>query len=95
MIHTLIEILSILVVFLCVRYLSHKATYNGWMPSWLSYKPFTCDTCLTFWSLLAIYASMGLVLGWWTAAIGGMVLAVLNAIAMVVDQRDKTVKVED
>ena len=64
-------------------------------PKWLDYAPLNCNLCCTFWSLMVIYLVIGLVFNWLWTMIGGMILAVLNAIAMKIDQKNKTIKIED
>lgn len=64
------------------------------VPAWLEYKPFCCRICLTFWSLVGegVLAALG---GWWISAVAFWVLAILNAVAMKVDQKNKTISLDD
>lgn len=90
----MLEILLILAVFLPVRYLAYYITEVKGLPEWLDYKPWNCKLCLTFWSLIAVYVSAG-VIGLQITMIGGIILAILNAIAMWIDQKNKTVTLEE
>jgi len=90
----MIEVLLILAIFLLVRFLAYYITEVKGLPQWLNYKPWNCQLCLTFWSLIATYLSAG-VIGLQITMIGGIILAILNAIAMWIDQRNKTVTIED
>lgn len=92
---TLIEIITIFFIFFVV---SHEAYYfievKG-MPSWLNYRPFSCRLCFTFWTLITIYTTFLLSFQCLYLGIGGIILAILNAIAMKIDQKNRTVKIED
>lgn len=81
------------VVFLAVRYMSYYITEVKGLPEWLDYKPFNCNLCLTFWSLVAIYLALWFAFGLTYTGVAGMVLAGMNALAMWIDQRNKTVKI--
>ena len=95
MIIKILQIILIFTIFIIDRYLVDKWVNQKNYPVWLNYLPFNCSVCATFWSLLAIYLTVGLVFQWWWTMIGGMVLTVLNAIAMYIDQKNKTIKIED
>ena len=90
----IIQILIIFVVFIPVSWLAYMITEVWGLPKWLQYKPFICRTCLTFWTLLAIYVAIGLIFGANVTLWGGIALTVLNAIAMWINQKNKTIKVE-
>lgn len=89
------QVVLILALFIPIRWFTWKITEVWGLPEWLDYKPFNCKLCLTFWSLLAAYLSIGLIFQAYITLIGGIVLAILNAIAMWIDQRNKTVTLED
>ena len=92
MILNILQVILVLVIFFPVRYITWKTTEVWGLPEWLNYKPWNCKLCLTFWSLLALYIACGLLLHLWvTMAVGGLI-TVLNAIAMYIDQRNKTIK---
>ena len=91
----LLQALAALIIFFAVNYGAYWLTEVKGLPAWLQYKPWVCRMCLTFWSLMAIYITLWLSFSCLYIAIYGILLAILNAIAMWVDQRDRTVKIED
>ena len=95
MISILLQFIGIFIVFFATSYATWYVTERDLIPEFLDYKPFQCRTCLTFWSLVAIYLGMGLIFKLWICLIGGLVLAVLNAIAMIVHQKNNTISVKD
>lgn len=88
------QLLAMFVIFLATKYLTYNITEVWGLPKWLQYRPFSCNTCLTFWTLVAIYTTL-LIIGYTWLGISGLILAVLNAIAMYIDQRNKTVDVNN
>lgn len=92
--NTIAQILAIAVIFLIVMWWAYMQTERWGLPSFLQFKPFSCRTCLTFWTLIAAYTTT-LLIGMTYTAIGGYILAILNAIAMKVDQKQKTVDVNN
>ena len=91
----LFEIIVMVIIFFSVNYGGYWITEVRGLPSWLQYKPFVCRLCLTFWSLMGVYIALGLSFSCLYLGIGGCILAILNAIAMWIDQRNKTIKVDD
>jgi uncharacterized membrane protein len=63
------------------------------LPEWLQFPPFHCRKCLTFWTLIGISLVIGLSFNWEYFMISGIILAIMTAIAMHVDQKNKTIKV--
>ena len=93
MFNTILQVILILAIFLPVRWLTYQITEVWGLPVWLNYKPWVCNTCLTFWSLLAVYLTVGLVFKAYVTLGAGVLLTVLNAVAMYVDQKNKTIKI--
>ncbi len=91
-INAIAQLLAMLVIFIATKYLTYNITEVWRLPKWLQYKPFSCNTCLTFWTLVGIYTTI-LIIGYTWTGISGLILAVLNAIAMYIDQRNKTIDV--
>lgn len=83
------QLLAMLIIFIATKYMTYNITEVWGLPKWLQYKPFVCNTCLTFWSLVAIYTTL-LIIGYTWLGISGLIMAVLNAIAMYIDQKQKT-----
>ena len=88
------QLLAMLAIFLGTKYLTYFITEVKGVPQWLDFKPWNCNTCLTFWTLIAIYTTL-LLIGYTWAGIGGIIMAILNAIAMYINQRNKTITIED
>lgn len=89
-INAIAQLLAMLIIFIATKYMTYNITEVWGLPKWLSYKPFVCNTCLTFWSLVAIYTTL-LIIGYTWLGISGLIMAVLNAIAMYIDQKQKTI----
>ena len=89
----MLQVILIFVLFIPIRYLAWKVTEEWGLPEWLQYKPWNCKLCFTFWSLLATYLSIGLIFNLYITLIGGIALAIMNALAMWIDQKNKTVKI--
>lgn len=92
MFNILLQIVLVLALFLPVKYLTWNITEKWGVPEWIDYKPFSCYLCLTFWSLLAVYLTVGYAFQMWLTMVVGVLLAILNAIAMWIEQRNKTIK---
>ena len=88
------QLLAMLLIFLATRLFTYQLTNVWGLPKWLQYKPFICEICLCFWTLVAIYTPL-LIIGYNWLGISGLIMAALNAIAMKVDQKNKTVKIEE
>lgn len=95
MIFNLLQLLLVLNIFFGVKYLAWKITDEWEPPLWLRYKPWECYKCLSFWSLTALYLVCGLILQMWIAMGVGLGLTVLDVIAVMIDQKNKTVKIND
>lgn len=89
----LLQALAALIIFLLVNYGAYWLTEVKGLPEWLQYRPWVCRMCLTFWSLMGIYITLWLSFSCLYIAIYGILLAILNAIAMWIDQKDKTIKI--
>lgn len=88
-----IQFVLMTLAFFVVKYCAYVATEEIGMPRWLDYQPFNCQKCLTTWTLIGVYTVLGLSLDWYYLMIGGIILAILNGIAMEIDQRNKTIKI--
>lgn len=86
------QLLAMLVIFIATKFFTYKLTEEWGLPKWLDYRPWNCSICSCFWTLMAIYTVL-LILGYKWVGIGGIILAVLNAIAMKVEERRKTIDV--
>lgn len=91
----LLEALAALVIFFVMNYAAYWLTEVKGLPSWLQYKPWVCRLCLSFWSMMGIFTTLYLALDLMYVAIYGILLTVLNTVALWIDQKDRTVKIED
>ncbi len=91
---TLFNIVTIFVIFFAVNYAAYCITEVHGLPQWLQYKPWECRLCLTFWTLIAIYLAIWVSFECLIIGIGGITLASMNALAMYIDQRNKTIKID-
>ena len=89
---TLFEFIFVFVIFFTVNYVAYYITEKRGLPDWLQYKPWICRLCLTFWSLVFIYSAIWLSFSCLYIGIIGNLLASMNALAMWIDQRNKTIK---
>lgn len=95
MIYNVLQTILVLIIFIITKYLAWKVTEEDRIPMFLHYEPYICYRCASFWSLMALFAACGLLCHLWvTMAVGG-VLTVLDTIAVVIDQKNKTVKIEN
>lgn len=88
-----IQFVLMTLAFFVIKYCAYVATEEIGMPRWLDYQPFNCQKCLTTWTLIGVYTVLGLSLDWYYLMIGGIILAILNGIAMEINQRNKTIKI--
>ena len=89
----ILQVIFILAMFIVIKWFAWKVTEVWGLPEWLQYKPWNCKICLTFWSLLVTYLSIGLIFNLYITLIGGIALAIMNALAMWIDQKNKTIKI--
>lgn len=96
--------LSIILQFLLILIIAIPVIYLAWWwtegrdefkPSWLDYKPFSCRVCLTFWLLIVIYLAIGFAFALDFTCYGGMAFAFLNFLAMKMDEKNKTVSLDE
>ena len=83
------QLLAMLIIFIATKYMTYNITEVWHLPKWLDYRPWNCNTCCTFWTLVAIYTTL-LIIGYTWLGISGLIMAILNAIAMYIDQKQKT-----
>ena len=89
----ILQVILILAMFIIIRLFAWKVTEVWGLPEWLQYKPWNCKICFTFWSLLFSYLTVGLILNLPITLYGGIALAILNALAMWIDQKNKKIKI--
>lgn len=93
MILNLIQIILVLAIFFTTKFLAWKITDEWELPMWLRYKPWECYKCLSFWSLMAQFMVCGLILHLWITMAVGVVLTILDTIAYIINEKQKTIKI--
>ena len=88
----LFQFIGVIIIFLLSNWFTWWFTEKGNVPDFLDFKPFSCRLCLTFWLLVGIYIAIGISFKLWVVLIAGVILAALNAGAMWVNQKKKTIK---
>lgn len=91
----ILQLLLVLALFFPMKWLCYEITEKWGLPIWLDYMPWVCRKCLSFWSLMALFIVCGLVFHLWITMAVGAILTALDTIAVIVDQRNKTIKIED
>lgn len=89
----LFDVITVFVIFFAVNYSAWYITEVKGLPQWLQYKPWICRLCLTFWSLIAIYCTIWASFNCLTIGTVGIALALMNALAMWIDQKNNTIKI--
>lgn len=92
MIIAFIQILCMFLIYLGVIPVVFYFTEVRQLPEWLRFPPFNCRKCLTFWTLIGISLVIGLPFELYWLMGTGIIMAILTAIAMTVEQRNKTIK---
>ena len=90
---TLFNIITVFIIFFVVNYSAYYMTEVKTMPQWLQYKPWICRLCLTFWSLIFVYSTIWASFNCLIIGTVGITLAIMNALAMWIDQKSKTIKI--
>ena len=96
LIYILLQILALFIIAVAVISLADWCTEGRgeFKPEWLNYKPFNCRFCLTFWTLIVIYVTIGLTLNLNLFLYGGIIFTIANALAMKIDEKEKTITTE-
>ena len=89
------EFIIAFLLYFTVLIAAYYATEEMRMPEWLQFPPFHCRKCLTFWSLIISSIVLGLSFELYVMMATVIILASLTAISMHVDQKNKTVRIED
>ena len=90
----ILQLILVIALFIPIKWICYKITEECGLPTFLNYMPYSCRKCLSFWSLMAIYISIGLVFHLYITMAVGAILTVLDVIAVIVDQKKKTIIVK-
>lgn len=85
----------ILLIISLIYYFGFKYIYNyildnGKLPNFINYKPFNCYKCFNFWMNNALFLTLSVIFN--PIFIVGMAVTVLDTIAIIIDEKQKTVK---
>ena len=90
----LFEFIAIFITYLLVVYTAYYVTEVKRLPSWLQFPPFHCRKCLTFWSMMAVSLVIGLSFDLLVYMATGILLAILTAISMQIDEKKKIIHLD-
>lgn len=93
--YLLFQFILAIIIYVSIVMAAYYATEVYQLPRWLRFPPFHCRKCLTFWSNIATALIIGLSFGlyWYMGLL--IILGILTAIAMQVEEKNKTVKIDD
>lgn len=91
----LFQFILVLVIFVLISYATWYIIEKDKVPKYLDYKPFNCRRCCSTWLMAATYIALGISFKWWVLLITGIIVTGLNAIALTIDQKIKTISIND
>ena len=56
----ILQLILVIALFIPIKWICYKITEEWGLPTFLNYMPYSCFKCLSFWSLMAIYISIGI-----------------------------------
>ena len=89
----LFEFVIAFIMYFVIVYGAYFVTEVKRLPEWLQFPPFECKKCLTFWSNFIAGLVVGLSFSLYITMITVMVMAILTAISMHIDQKRKTISI--
>lgn len=91
----LFEFVIAFIMYFVIVYGAYYATEVKRLPEWLQFPPFECRKCLTFWSNFIAGLVVGLSFNLYITMITVFVMAILTAISMHIDQKRKTISINN
>lgn len=91
----LFEFVIAFIMYFVIVYGAYYATEVKRLPEWLQFPPFECRKCLTFWSNFIAGLVVGLSFSLYITMITVFVMAILTAISMHIDQKRKTISINN
>lgn len=88
-----LEFLITLIIYFTIVPTVYYFTEVKGMPKWLQWKPFICRKCCTFWTLFGTYIAIGLSFDLCYLLSTGIIISILTAIAMHIDEKEKTIRI--
>ena len=90
----ILQLILVLVTFIVIKLGAWYVTEKGRIPEFLHYEPYICYRCLGFWLLTALYMASGLVCHLWLMMSVGMLITILDTIALTIHIKNNTVKID-
>ena len=95
MILNISQIILVLIIFFTIKLSTYKLTEEIGLPPFLRYEPWICFKCLSFWTLMGIYLVCGLICHLWITMGVGLLLTVLDTVALIIHQRNNTITIKE
>lgn len=76
----IIQVLLSIVLLVLIKYAAYRITMKEY-PIWLEYQPYSCEKCLTWWTALVAFLTLGFQFQAWVFMVSGITLAALDAYA--------------
>ena len=93
--YILLQFIIVLIIFLSISYVAWYITEKGKVPEFLDYPPWSCRVCASTWMMAAVYIALGVSFKWWVLLITGIIVTILNAIALKINEKEKTISIEE
>lgn len=85
----ILELILTIIIFFITKYVIFIITEKG-LPNFINYKPYCCYKCFSFWTLIFIYVNSIICLNTWYLSIIGIIITILDAIALHIDENNTT-----
>lgn len=89
----IIILISILFIFFGIKGLNHYIIKNNKIPEWLYYPPFNCEKCSNFWYNTGVFGALSFLIS--PLYLIGNIMAIMDAIATILDEKKRTIKVDE
>lgn len=82
----LLIIVSLIILFFAIKWLSFLIVQNIELPVWLDYKPYNCPTCLSFWLNIGLSVCLTFLIT--KLSIVYIIITLLDGVALLIDYRN-------
>ena len=89
----ILQLILVLALFFPIKWVCYEITEVWGLPTFLDYMPWVCRKCLSFWSLISVYLAIGFIFQLYITLGVGVLLTILDTIAVIIDQKKKTIKI--
>jgi len=90
----ILQVILSIIVFFVVKCIIYNITEKG-LPDFINYQPFNCYKCFSFWTLITLYIVILLSFSTWAFSIAGIIITILDAIALTIDEKNNTISIKD